>query len=354
MADADVALLRDMFASVDLDVIKIVLAECGNNVERAIDALLQLDPASGGGGGAPAPASKPAAPAKPAPAAPKAPSYDQDFNPRAAPAPAAPKQPAVDDEALARALQAQLNADDADAELARKLAAEEQEEASSRYSQNAYQAPVASQPKYRANMSIGDFLGAVTADDMEEMVDTIKEQMIPLIVEQMQQVNVPPINEEIDSPGLGSRLSFTVSGIALDHIEVPKDNVTCAIQNGGFKISIGNIAARVKKFNWSYKKETFPKLKDDGHAKAAFSDTTVTLVLQLNGSSLQSTRVNVSECNVKIGKLDVKIGGTVASFIYNIIIAAFSSSIRKSIEGQMQDMIRTAINESASSLLEDM
>lgn len=59
-----------------------------------------------------------------------------------------------------------------------------------------------------------------------------------------------------------------------------------------------------------------------------------------------------------------------ASFIYNIIIAAFSSSIRKSIEvrgelrgsfeftmrpqGQMQDMIRTAINESASSLLEDM
>lgn len=63
--------------------------------------------------------------------------------------------------------------------------------------------------------------------------------------------------------------------------------------------------------------------------------------------------------------------GTVASFIYNIIIAAFSSSIRKAIEvrvaplgflnclhggvkGQMQDMIRTAINESASSLLDDM
>lgn len=39
------------------------------------------------------------------------------------------------------------------------------------------------------------------------------------------------------------------------------------------------------------------------------SETTITLSLQLSGASLASTRVNVSECIVKIGKLDVKIGG---------------------------------------------
>lgn len=38
-------------------------------------------------------------------------------------------------------------------------------------------------------------------------------------------------------------------------------------------------------------------------------DTTITLGLQLAGASLEATRINVSECIVKIGKLDIKIGG---------------------------------------------
>lgn len=44
---------------------------------------------------------------------------------------------------------------------------------------------------------IADFLSNVGQEEMSDMLDTIKEQMIPLIVDQMKAVDIPPINEEI-------------------------------------------------------------------------------------------------------------------------------------------------------------
>lgn len=102
-----------------------------------------------------------------------------------------------------------------------------------------------------------------------------------------------------------------------------------------------DISAKIAKFGWAYKKERFPKLKDDGHAKASMKDTSVRLLfffffsyvqnvelrihpgaalirsqiavaLTIGGESLQNATVRVTECNVTIGKLDIKTGGTMA------------------------------------------
>jgi hypothetical protein len=39
--------------------------------------------------------------------------------------------------------------------------------------------------------------------------------------------------------------------------------------------SLPEIAAKLNQFDWSYRKHSFPKLKDGGHADARIADTSV-------------------------------------------------------------------------------
>ncbi len=129
---------------------------------------------------------------------------------------------------------------------------------------------------------------------MNELMSTIKEHMIPLIVEQLKTVELPAINEEISAllasflfrltilPPAASdsgttKLSFSVSNISLNEIEVPADSVVCNLVPGsGIRVQLSgatffrsesaamshaprfsDISARIPKFDWSYKKETY-------------------------------------------------------------------------------------------------
>jgi len=63
------------------------------------------------------------------------------------------------------------------------------------------------------------------------------------------------------------------------------------------------------------------------------------------------TSLSAVKAEVTIGKLDLKISGTAASILYNLVLAAFKKMIKSTIEKELSELVRSAINDSAQDLM---
>jgi len=240
--------LKLIFVDIEEEVIRIILNDVGGNSDRAVDNLLQMCMTD-------------------SPNKPEEKKVEKDE---------VEKTEKVEKELtqeekdilFAKQLQEQLNltdgsGEDADLEFARKLQAELNKPAYPSYIP-AY-TPVHHhhqhlEEKFDSSMSINDFLTTVGQDDLKEIVDGIKEQMIPLVAQQLQKVSIPSINQEIDAPKLGP-VSFGCDQIALSEVDVPSEKVTVTFEGTKIKITIADISASLKQFEWYYRKEKISKIK---------------------------------------------------------------------------------------------
>jgi len=218
--------LKEMFVDLDEDVIRIILNDVGGNTDRAIDNLLKM--------------------------------CMTDTSPPPAEVKKEEKVLSQEEQDIlfAKQLQEQLNTvdkEDTDLEFARKL--QEELNRAPSYTYIRHEEP---EEKFDSTMPISDFLSTVSHDDLKDLVDGVKEQMIPLVVQQLQQVTIPPINQEIDAPKLGP-VSFGCDQITLSEVELPSEKVVVNFEGAKIKVNITDISASLKQFSWFYRKEKISK-----------------------------------------------------------------------------------------------
>lgn len=100
-------------------------------------------------------------------------------------------------------------------------------------------------------------------------------------------VKVNEFEDVVDTGKLGGEVNFGLGVIQLQNVQIPFENVAISFDASAFTIIWTNITASVEKFSWHYKKESFPKLKDNGFADASVSDTIISVTFELDKSDKQ-------------------------------------------------------------------
>lgn len=180
-----------------------------------------------------------------------------------------------------------------------------------------------------------------------ELLESVKANVIPVLVAQFQKVEIPPLAEDIDAGKLG-KISIAINEISVSEARVPKEHIDIVMEGTTFKILAKELDAKLKQFKWSYEKHSFPKLKDSGNADASVSEATISVYMKLATDELGNPHLTVTNCEVNIGQLDIKVSGTMASFIYNSMLAIFKSTIKNTLETSLSQMISNSVNNDPS------
>jgi len=301
-AESGLVLLRDMFGSVEDEVIRGVLMECHNDVERAIDYLLNIS----------------------------------SLNSSSSPPPShhIPQQEKKEEENKKELTQLEL-----DELLAKELASE-----------GGY--PPVKYYHHKQPLLEEETVHSVSIESLDpsvvgELLESVKANVIPVMVEQFQKVEIPPLAENIDAGKLG-KISFAITEISVSEAHVPKEHIEIVMEGTSFKILAKQLDAKLKQFKWSYEKHSFPKLKDSGYADAGISEGMISVFLKLATDEFGNPHLTVTNCEVNIGQLDIKIGGTMASFVYNSMLAIFKSTIKNTLETSLSQMISDSVNNEGS------
>jgi len=312
--------LHDMFPSMKATTLQSVLNECGGDVERAVDSLLSMEVINmetvSRGVGAPVP---PPSSCSPSP---------------------------------------HLTQLELDELLAKELAADSYSHIHSRsdpdsisylpssHGRESYSA-VRKAPHARPHESHTVALEQIDAGVMSEMIAGVKGSVIPLLLQQLQALEVPAVEEQIDAGKLGL-IKLSLDQIHVANANVPEDSVNISVEGVNIKIAAKEITARLQQFKWAYEKITFPKVKDSGNADASVTEATIQVILQIASDEYGNPSFTVSQCEVNAGKLDIKISGSLASFMYNTLLGLFKKSIKSTLETSLAEMITSSVNRDSS------
>jgi len=183
------------------------------------------------------------------------------------------------------------------------------------------------------------------------LVNIMCEEFIPKIVKKIQNLYIPAFEEMVDAGKIGE-IFFGLEDIGISQVDIPLQSVGCSFEENTIIIVWNNIHVSLNKFKWNYRKETFPKLKDSGNAEASVNETIVCITMFFDTEN-RNPRLRVVSSAVKIGDLDIKISGSVVSVLYNVILGAFSKTIKIKIQEEMYKIVHNYFETSASDLLKN-
>ena len=201
------------------------------------------------------------------------------------------------------------------------------------------------------SFNIEDLLasGGISKDNLDSLLGQVKQSIIPIITEELKTLHLPATDESITVPKLGD-IDFSLDDIKLRSIVIPPDDLHLTFENNIIRLIVNNIEAQLDTFDWSFEQCSFPKLKDAGRATAGITGCTIDVILQIQ-MKINGVALNVSQSDVKIGKLDIKISGTNKNFLYNILIAVVVKMLKSKLEKELSDLIEDAINTHGKQLL---
>jgi len=179
---------------------------------------------------------------------------------------------------------------------------------------------------------------------MEEILGSVKSSVVPLMLKQLSAMTIPKISEQIDAGKLGV-VDITVDQVKVSNANVPEESIDISVDKSRIRIKVQDISASLQQFQWSYDKHSFPKMKDSGNADASLADTEILAELDIGMDNIGNPTMTITKCDVKIGKLDMKISGTRASFLYNTVLGMFKKSIKSSLEQSLSQLITNSVND---------
>jgi len=174
---------------------------------------------------------------------------------------------------------------------------------------------------------------------MQLMIDGMKkgiiDQFLPDLTKQCLDIKFPPLDELID---LGEdSLRFTTGEISFQEINIPKDKIDVRLTPDlQCEITVKNVSAKINKVEWTYEKtKQFPRVRDKGKLKGKVSKLALSLRL-----AMSSTGIEVVDSSVVIGDLKLRVCDTMSSFVYNVILRRTEGHIKAYMEQALSDILR--------------
>eukprot|EP01105_Mastigella_eilhardi_P015853 TRINITY_DN3629_c0_g1_i5.p1 TRINITY_DN3629_c0_g1~~TRINITY_DN3629_c0_g1_i5.p1 ORF type:complete len:824 (-),score=286.53 TRINITY_DN3629_c0_g1_i5:53-2473(-) len=187
-----------------------------------------------------------------------------------------------------------------------------------------------------------DQFAALVAENREFLVE-VKRAAVPFITEQVVAIKVPPISGT-KSSSLGE-VHYELRDIVFAGIELQPENADIAFDTASktVALSVKQLCAHIKSFTWSYSKNSFPRLKDNGTASANVTNATCNVSFSFDFDEKGKPSVNVTNFLFTIGTLTVKTGDCRASGIYNWVLGLFSTRIKEAVQNQINTtVVKTA------------
>ena len=103
-----------------------------------------------------------------------------------------------------------------------------------------------------------------------------------------------------------------------------------------------NLQVSLEGVQWNFERLVFPKLSDSGTGDVHVRDTTIILVLNigvLNGKPSFS----VASTEVQVGKCDLKLSGSAASWAYNIAAVVLNNQLKGMISDALEQAVESVV-----------
>eukprot|EP01126_Amoeba_proteus_P020650 TRINITY_DN209_c0_g1_i13.p1 TRINITY_DN209_c0_g1~~TRINITY_DN209_c0_g1_i13.p1 ORF type:complete len:254 (+),score=66.01 TRINITY_DN209_c0_g1_i13:635-1396(+) len=172
----------------------------------------------------------------------------------------------------------------------------------------------------------------------EMFLPILKDSILPMVVDQLLKVKVDKIEDTIN----GGKIDFTIEEISMEKVMVPPEHTKIDVEDTNIIVSISHIELELKKFGWRYKKKTIPKIKSSGSATCRIRETSITVCFRIGGNGNGENQI--PECSVKIGELDLHFSDSKAKLIYNLLLSAFKSTIKKQLEITFTEMAKNILS----------
>lgn len=180
-----------------------------------------------------------------------------------------------------------------------------------------------------------------------EGIRTILSAVIPVVLAKVKEMDFPA------ESGTASGFHYEIKDIKMHRLSM--QSVTSSIKDG-ISIAVNGIDVALS-LHWSYKKTKIHIPKGSGTADVSVSAHSLGATFQIN--TIQTPRgikpqVRVSACNVDLSNLNIKVHGSILSFLYNLIISLFKGKLKSAIESTVRAGFIQAIDQMSDTILATM
>jgi len=184
------------------------------------------------------------------------------------------------------------------------------------------------------------------------LLEEIRENLIPRLKERVGSAQIPEFEDSFDGGKAVGVIEFGVEEISVEELVIPLDNIHVSFSDPTIVIVWNNVSASLRRFQWFYRKNVFPRIKDNGSANASISKGIVCITLGIDRAE-SGPKFSLLSSAVKIGSLDVKISGSMIRVLYNLLLSAFSRSMKVKVQEQLQIHCSDLFTSYADTLLSD-
>ena len=170
-----------------------------------------------------------------------------------------------------------------------------------------------------------------------QFVTDLADTAIPFVRDQLLAMHIPSLGGT-KPLSVGGKLTFELSNIVLSGLTIPVKGIKIDFTDS-ILIQVVNIGAEIKGMKWSYSQSGFPYLKDSGTGGCTVKNAEGKISFKIEFSKEGQPYLAVSDAEFKIGSLDINVGATTASFIYNVLLSLFSSVIKNQVESEISKLI---------------
>jgi len=183
---------------------------------------------------------------------------------------------------------------------------------------------------------------------LQPIVKELKNIVIPALQEQLSAVKMPSTEGTSEAAG---GINYRIGEIALTQVIIPQENLLIDVKGlDTVFVRASKLVIGTNKFTWHYDKLSFPKISSGGSADCKIEDVSIMMEVKVRvgGSGPQ---LNVTNCKVVIGNLDIKLSDTKLKHLYGLLIGLFRGQVKQMLEQTLTNAAKDAVEKSGSSFL---
>jgi len=179
----------------------------------------------------------------------------------------------------------------------------------------------------------------------------MEDDLVPSLIEQMDKSVIAALDEDVDTGKLG-QVFYGLGQISMQSLSIPLDSINLSFTDKTITVIWSGVTAVLKPFSWYYKKTTFPKISDKGNANAHMEKGIISATIGISKGEKRPV-IKMESVAAKISSVDVKISGSNASVLYNLMLTAFSNIIKTKVQEELQTVVHDLFESNLDDILTD-
>eukprot|EP00179_Madagascaria_erythrocladioides_P018950 CAMPEP_0198353350 /NCGR_PEP_ID=MMETSP1450-20131203/111005_1 /TAXON_ID=753684 ORGANISM="Madagascaria erythrocladiodes, Strain CCMP3234" /NCGR_SAMPLE_ID=MMETSP1450 /ASSEMBLY_ACC=CAM_ASM_001115 /LENGTH=272 /DNA_ID=CAMNT_0044059477 /DNA_START=17 /DNA_END=835 /DNA_ORIENTATION=- len=169
-----------------------------------------------------------------------------------------------------------------------------------------------------------------------EIVNNIKEIVVPGLCEQLTEMVIPDVDNETD------RMKFSLRRVQVQSLNLRPEDVDVETLADGIRVRVADFSVELDVAAWSFERTAMPRLRDSGAARVSLSAVSASMSMLPNNVPGEP-EVRMTDPEVHIGQIRLRFAESRAAWIYNAIAMTFRPVIKAVAERALRETIASAV-----------